>query len=177
MPRLLVVHHTPSSALQAMFEAAVSGTRTDEIDGVEVVVRPALTAAPVEVLEADGYLLGTPVQLALGTLQRIRPARNQLSATARAVLRSALPAVVDQQGDASPPRSSMVPVLHIRGRAWSRAAHTRSSMVPCCTYAVEHGPVLHTSPAGPICAENPAVAETLGNWDCPELPRKPYLPQ
>jgi hypothetical protein len=109
MPRLLVVHHTPSSALQAMFEAAVSGTRTDEIDGVEVVVRPALTAAPVEVLEADGYLLGTPVQLALGTLQRIRPARNQLSATARAVLRSALPAVVDQQGDASPPRSSMVP--------------------------------------------------------------------
>jgi hypothetical protein len=25
MPRLLVVHHTPSPALQAMFEAAVSG--------------------------------------------------------------------------------------------------------------------------------------------------------
>jgi hypothetical protein len=32
-----------------------------------VVVRPALTAAAVDVLEADGYLLGTPVQLALGT--------------------------------------------------------------------------------------------------------------
>jgi hypothetical protein len=59
MPRLLVVHHTPSPALQAMFEAAVSGARTDEIDGVEVVVRPALTAAAVDVLEADGYLLGT----------------------------------------------------------------------------------------------------------------------
>jgi hypothetical protein len=67
MPRLLVVHHTPSPALQAMFEAAVSGARTDEIEGVEVVVRPALTAAAIDVLNADAYLLGTPVQLALGT--------------------------------------------------------------------------------------------------------------
>jgi multimeric flavodoxin WrbA len=67
MPRLLVVHHTPSPALQAMFEAAVSGARTDEIAGngqsVEVVVRPALTAAAVDVLEADGYLLGTPANI------------------------------------------------------------------------------------------------------------------
>jgi hypothetical protein len=60
MPRLLVVHHTPSPALQEMFEASVSGARTDEIDNVEVIIRPALTAAPVDVLEADGYLLGTP---------------------------------------------------------------------------------------------------------------------
>ena len=30
MPMLLIVHHTPSPALQAMFEAAVSGARTDE---------------------------------------------------------------------------------------------------------------------------------------------------
>jgi len=67
MPRLLVVHHTPSPALQEMFEAAVSGARTDEIagngQGVEVVVRPALTAAAVDVLEADGYLLGTPANI------------------------------------------------------------------------------------------------------------------
>jgi flavorubredoxin len=63
MPRLLVVHHTPSPALQAMFEAAVSGARTDEIEGVEVVVRPALTAAAVDVLEADAYLLGTPANI------------------------------------------------------------------------------------------------------------------
>jgi hypothetical protein len=75
MPRLLVVHHTPSPALQAMFEAAVSGARTDEIEGVEVVIRPALTAAAVDVLEADGYLLGTTAKLLLGTLRRIRPAR------------------------------------------------------------------------------------------------------
>jgi hypothetical protein len=58
MPRLLVVHHTPSPALQEMFEAAVSGARTDEIDGVEVVIRPALTAAAI-----DGYLLGTPANI------------------------------------------------------------------------------------------------------------------
>jgi len=70
MPRLLVVHHTPSPALQAMFGAAVSGSRTDEIEGVEVVVRPALTAAAADVLEADGYLLGTPVRTTLGTLAR-----------------------------------------------------------------------------------------------------------
>ena len=46
-----------------MFEAAVSGSRTDQIEGVEVVIRPALTAAAVDVLEADGYLLGTPANL------------------------------------------------------------------------------------------------------------------
>jgi hypothetical protein len=63
MPRLLVVHHTPSPALQEMFEAAVSGARTDEIEGVEVVVRPALTAVAVDVLEADAYLLGTPANI------------------------------------------------------------------------------------------------------------------
>jgi len=63
MPRLLVVHHTPSPALQEMFEAAVSGARTDEIDDVEVVIRPALTAAALDVLEADGFLLGTPANI------------------------------------------------------------------------------------------------------------------
>jgi NAD(P)H-dependent FMN reductase len=46
-----------------MFEAAVSGARTDEIEGVEVVIRPALTAAVVDVLQADGYLLGTPANI------------------------------------------------------------------------------------------------------------------
>ena len=63
MPRLLVVHHTPSPALQEMLEAAVSGARTDEIEDVEVVIRPALTAGAVDVLEADGYLLGTPANI------------------------------------------------------------------------------------------------------------------
>ncbi len=73
MSRLLVVHHTPSPALQAMFEAAVSGSRTDEIDGVEVVVRPALTAAPTDVLQADAYLLGTPAKLSCRTPVPLAP--------------------------------------------------------------------------------------------------------
>ena len=63
MPTLLLVHHTPSPALQEMFEAVVSGARTDEVEGVEVVIRPALTAAAADVLQADGYLLGTPANI------------------------------------------------------------------------------------------------------------------
>ena len=63
MPRLLIVHHTPSPAVREMFEAVLSGASTDEITGVEVVARPALVAAASEVLEADGYLLGTPANI------------------------------------------------------------------------------------------------------------------
>jgi multimeric flavodoxin WrbA len=61
--RLLIVHHTPSPWLAAMFEAAVSGASNEEIVGVEVVRRPALTASAVDVLEADGFLLGTPANI------------------------------------------------------------------------------------------------------------------
>ena len=63
MPTLLIVHHTPSPALQAMFEAVAGGTRTDEVAGVDVRIRPALTAAEADVLAADGYLLGTPANI------------------------------------------------------------------------------------------------------------------
>jgi len=63
MPTLLLVHHTPSPAMQAMFEAVLSGARTDEVEGVDVVIRPALTAAAIDVLQADGYLLGTPANI------------------------------------------------------------------------------------------------------------------
>lgn len=64
MPRLLVVHHTPSPALHTMLEAVREGATNPELgDAVEVVVRPALAASAVDVLEADGYLLGTPANL------------------------------------------------------------------------------------------------------------------
>jgi multimeric flavodoxin WrbA len=63
MARLLVVHHTPSPACHAMLEAVLSGARDPAITGVEVVARPALVAAAVEVLEADGYVVGGPVNL------------------------------------------------------------------------------------------------------------------
>jgi NAD(P)H-dependent FMN reductase len=63
MARLLVVHHTTSPRLQAMFEAVMSGTTDPAIEGVTVVARPALAATAIDVLEADGYLLGTPANL------------------------------------------------------------------------------------------------------------------
>ncbi len=53
MPRLLIVHHTPSPVLQEMLEAAARGARTDQIEGIEVVIRPALTAAAADVLKAS----------------------------------------------------------------------------------------------------------------------------
>lgn len=60
---LLIVHHTPSPHTQEMFEAVVSGASDPEIEGVEVVRRPALTVSATDVLEADGYLLGSPANL------------------------------------------------------------------------------------------------------------------
>jgi hypothetical protein len=61
--RLLVVHHTTSPALEAMFDAVMSGAGNELIEGVEVVARAALSAGPVDVLDADGYVLGTPANL------------------------------------------------------------------------------------------------------------------
>jgi multimeric flavodoxin WrbA len=63
MPTLLVAHHTPSPATQELLEAVLAGARHDAIDGVEVIVRPALTCSEVEVLGADGYVLGTPANI------------------------------------------------------------------------------------------------------------------
>jgi NAD(P)H-dependent FMN reductase len=63
MWKLLIVHHTASPSLQAMFEAVVAGATDDAIEGVQVVTRPALGATAVDVLEADGYVLGTPANL------------------------------------------------------------------------------------------------------------------
>jgi hypothetical protein len=60
---LLIVHHTPSPFMQAMFEAALSGATDPEIEGVEVVRRAALAVTPADMLEADGYLLGSPANL------------------------------------------------------------------------------------------------------------------
>jgi multimeric flavodoxin WrbA len=58
--RLLVVHHSPTQSVRALTDAVVAGAHDDAIEGVEVVVRPALEASADDVLAADGYLLGTP---------------------------------------------------------------------------------------------------------------------
>lgn len=59
MPRLLVVHHSPTPTVRALTDAVLAGARDDAISGVEVVERPALEASADDVLGADGYLLGT----------------------------------------------------------------------------------------------------------------------
>ena len=61
MPRLLVVHHTPSPNLQALLEAAREGVAL--VEGVDLVVRPALSAGAADLLAADGVLLGTPANI------------------------------------------------------------------------------------------------------------------
>lgn len=63
MPTLLVVHHTTSPALQALLDAAVEGTGADGIKGVEVRVRAALAATAIDVLDCDGFVLGTPANI------------------------------------------------------------------------------------------------------------------
>ena len=61
MPTLLVVHHTPSPALQVLLEAARAGIAL--VDGVDVVSRPALSASASDLLAADAILLGTPANM------------------------------------------------------------------------------------------------------------------
>ncbi|HMS49135.1 MAG: NAD(P)H-dependent oxidoreductase [Candidatus Microthrix subdominans] len=63
MARLLVIHHTPSPDTHAMLHSVCDGATAaaDELGGdLEVVLRPALAAVVPDVLDADGYLLGTP---------------------------------------------------------------------------------------------------------------------
>jgi NAD(P)H-dependent FMN reductase len=61
VPRLLVVHHTPSPNLQAILEAVREGVAL--VEEVEPTVRPALSAGAADVLAADGVLLGTPANI------------------------------------------------------------------------------------------------------------------
>ena len=61
MPRLLVVHHTPSPSLQAVLEAVREGVAL--VEEVDLTVRPALSAGAADVLAADGILLGTPANI------------------------------------------------------------------------------------------------------------------
>jgi multimeric flavodoxin WrbA len=58
--RLLVVHHSPTTSLRQLTDAALAGAHDDAIEGVDVLVRAALEASADDVLTADGFLLGTP---------------------------------------------------------------------------------------------------------------------
>ena len=61
VPRLLVVHHTPSPAMQAVLEAVREGVAL--VEQVDLEVRPALSAGAADLLAADGVLLGTPANI------------------------------------------------------------------------------------------------------------------
>lgn len=62
-PRLLVIHHTPSVGMQQMLEAVLAGTRDPDVPSCDVIVRAALAATAPDVLEADAFLLGSPVNI------------------------------------------------------------------------------------------------------------------
>jgi multimeric flavodoxin WrbA len=62
MTRVLVVHHTVSPTLQTMLDAVVEGVA---MANVEAVIRPALTCTAVDVLEADGIIVGGPVNIGM----------------------------------------------------------------------------------------------------------------
>ncbi len=57
---LLVVHHTPSPPTHALLEAVRHGLASEGLEAIDVVIRPALAVTVPDVLDADGYLLGTP---------------------------------------------------------------------------------------------------------------------
>ncbi len=64
MPRLLIVHHSPTRGLTELTDAVVAGANDDAIEDVEVSVLEALAFARGEaghedLLAADGYVLGT----------------------------------------------------------------------------------------------------------------------
>lgn len=61
---LLVIHHSPTKALESLTARVLAGTRDESIEGVEVVERRALdfatgAASHQDLLDADGYVLGT----------------------------------------------------------------------------------------------------------------------
>lgn len=59
MPRLLIVHHSPSPTTQRLTDAVVAGAHDDAIEGVEIVVSAALDTRLDDVRAADGFLIGT----------------------------------------------------------------------------------------------------------------------
>ena len=60
---LLVVHHSPGTALPAMVDAALAGSRSDGLERLRVTAVSALEVTSADVLGAAGYLLATPANL------------------------------------------------------------------------------------------------------------------
>lgn len=60
MAALLIVHHSPTPAVQSLTDGVIEGAHDDGISGVVVRVRAALEATADDVISADGIILGTP---------------------------------------------------------------------------------------------------------------------
>jgi hypothetical protein len=116
-----------SPRLPALVEAVFSGAHDEAIQDVTMLARPALAATAIDVLGADGYLLGTPANLGSmsGALQYFsRPDLLSLSGGDRA---AALWAVGPRRqrhhrcgagGGGDHPGSGMAPCPGSGGRAW-----------------------------------------------------------
>ncbi len=63
MPRLLVVHHTPSPALHSLLTAVLDGVADPALADVEVVTSTGSAVPAADVLEAEGVVVGGPVNL------------------------------------------------------------------------------------------------------------------
>lgn len=66
MVRVLIVHHTPSPAVQQLLEAATAGAQTAAAElgaDLDLVVRPALSAGAADLLAAAAVVLGTPANI------------------------------------------------------------------------------------------------------------------
>ncbi|WP_346797729.1 flavodoxin family protein [Halomonas sp. Bachu 37] len=63
MKQLLIVAHAPSANTFKLREAAEAGARHEDIEAVEIVVKPPLDAGPDDVMACDGILLGTTENL------------------------------------------------------------------------------------------------------------------
>lgn len=63
MAQLLIVHHTPSPAVDTMLQAVLDGSSASGLEQVDVDVRAALSATTSDVLAADGFIVGTPANL------------------------------------------------------------------------------------------------------------------
>lgn len=60
MPTLLVVSHSRSGGTQALTDAVVAGASSDDVEGVDVLIRPAFDATADDVRAATAIVLGTP---------------------------------------------------------------------------------------------------------------------
>ncbi len=63
MSRLLVVAHVVSPDTRELQEEVLAGTRSEGIEGVDVLTRPALSATAVDLVGVDGLILGTPANI------------------------------------------------------------------------------------------------------------------